>query len=139
MGLYLMQEAGFELPSSWVDASVNMLEYPRPWGTLRVGLSRIAHEGKALFVLTEERLVEQRRKFPGFELLERKECVASGLSCIEIITRHDEPVGRRYHRSLFFLLGSNLLVLLVAGAASHSDEVDAIFLRAVSTMVLQSR
>lgn len=67
MGLYITQEAGFELPANWIDASVNLLEYTRPEGTIRVGLSRTERGGKDLAKCLEERLVEQRRKLPFFD------------------------------------------------------------------------
>lgn len=138
MGLYMTQEAGFELPAGWLDASVNVLEYARPGGSIRVGVLRTPRDGKGLEACVEGRLTEQRRKLPFFELEGRAARTAGGQPAIEVRARHEESSQKTYHRSLSLVLGGQFLVLLASGPEGLREEIDAIFERAASTVTLRS-
>jgi hypothetical protein len=138
MALYMTVEAGFELPAGWVDASINVLEYARPGGALRVGLLRALREGKDLEVCVEGRLTEQRRKLPYFELIGKAARTAAGQAAIDVSARHEESAQKTYHRSLCFVLGKQFLVLVASGPEAHREEIDAIFERAATTAALRA-
>ncbi len=138
MSLYMTQEAGFELPAGWIDASITLLEYTRPGGPIRVGLSRTERGGKDLPALMEERLTEQRRKLPFFEIIGRAERTVAGLGAMVVNAEHEEASQKMYQRSLSFVLGGRFLVLGVSGPTSHRVEIDAIFDRVVPTITLRT-
>ncbi|MDI3291216.1 DcrB-related protein [Polyangium sp. 15x6] len=139
MGLYITQEAGLELPANWTDATVNLLEYPRPEGTIRVGVSRTEQGGKDFTACFEERLVEQRRKLPFFELVARSDRLCAGLSAIDSKVHYEASSQKVVQRSLSFVIGGRFFVLGVAGTLSQEAEVDAIFERVASTVTLRAR
>ncbi|MDC3956784.1 DcrB-related protein [Polyangium jinanense] len=139
MGFYQTQEAGFELPANWTDASINMLEYPRPEGLIRVGLSRAERGNRDLAASLEEVIVEQRRKLPFFELLGRVDRVCGGLPGIDTRVTYEESSRKVYQRALSFVIGGRFFVLGVKGTATQEAEVDAMFERAASTFTLRAR
>ena len=137
MGLYMTQEAGFEVPAGWLDASVNVLEYTRSGGAIRVGILRTPRDGKELEACVEARLTDQRRKLPHFEVCARSARLVAGLSAVDVGAKHVEGSLTMYHRSLSFVLGKQLLVLLTSGPEAHREEIDAIFERAASSVALR--
>lgn len=139
MSLYITQEAGFELPANWVDASVHLLEYARPEGKIRVGLSRTERGAKDLSACYEERLVEQRRKLPFFEIVGRGERLCAGVAAIDARMTFQDASQKMVQRTLSFVIGGRFFVLGVTGALAQEAEVDAIFERAASTLSLRQR
>ena len=97
MPFYHTQEAGFDIPAGWTDGSVNVLEYPRPEGLIRLVLARTPEGGKPLSALVEARLVEQRRQLPFYELTRRAEALTAGVPSIETVATFEwsEPLLRR--------------------------------------------
>lgn len=138
MALYMTQEAGLELPAGWIDASINLLEYARPGGPIRVGVSRTERGAKDLSACVEDRLTEQRRKLPFFELEGKSARTVAGQPAIEVLARHEEASQRTYHRSLSLVIGKRFLVLIASGPEAHRAEIDAIFERAASTLALRA-
>jgi hypothetical protein len=138
MGLYMTQEAGFEVPADWLDASVNVLEYARSGGPIRVGLLRTQRDGKALEACVEDRLIEQRRKLPLFELCGRSSRTVAGQPAVDVGAKHAEGSQTMYHRSLSFVLGKQFLVLVTSGPEAHREEIDVIFERASSSVALRA-
>ncbi|MDI1436345.1 MULTISPECIES: DcrB-related protein [Polyangium] len=139
MSLYITHEAGFELPANWVDGTVNLLEYARPEGTIRVGVSRSERGGKDLAACVEERHVEQRRKLPFFELLGRSERLCAGLPAIDVKVTYEDSKQKIYQRTLGFVIGGRFVSLGVTATLSQQAEADAIFERAASTLSLRAR
>jgi len=139
LSLYITQEAGFELPANWVDGTVNLLEYTRPEGVIRVGVARNDRQGKDLAGCVEERLVEQRRKLPFFELLGRSERLSAGLPAIDVKVTYEDAKQKTYQRALSFVIGGRFVSLGVTAPLSQQAEADAIFERAASTISLRAR
>jgi hypothetical protein len=139
LSLYITQEAGFELPATWVDASINLLEYARPEGTIRLGLTRYERGTRDLAACLEERLVEHRRKLPFFELLGRSDRLCAGLPAIDASFTYEDASQKMVQRSLAFVIGPRFFLLGVMGATAQQAEVDAIFERAASTLSLRAR
>jgi len=139
MGLYLTQEAGFELPANWLDASINVLEYARPEGKLRVALSRTERLGQDLAASMQDRLVEQRRQLPFFELLERSDRLTANIPSVDTKVTFEESSQRVYQRSLSFVMGTRFYVLGVSASEAMRAEVDAVFERAVTTLSPRQR
>lgn len=135
--MYRTHEAGFELPAGWIDASVTMLEYDRPGGMLRLGVSRALHGEKDLDASVSERLVEQRRGLAHFELLGRAARTVAGAPAIDVKATHRDTSGTVYQRSLALSTGAKIVTLVASGPEAHRGEVDAIFERATSTLALR--
>lgn len=139
MGLYVTQEAGFEVPAGWNDASMNMLEYARPGGTIRLAVVRVEKRSKELAALMDERLQDLRRRLPMFELLGRSERLVAGLSSVDVSMSYAESSKGMYQRSLAFVIGPRMLVLSVTGEIGLREDVDGILERAAASMALRQR
>lgn len=138
MGFYQTNEAGFDVPAGWVDASVNRLEYDRPGGPLRIGITRAPREGKDLTTLVGERLVEQRRGLHSFELLGRADRLVGGVPAVDLQVKHADATGRAYHRTLAIAVREKLVLVVVSGLEAHRAELDALFERVASTLEVRA-
>lgn len=138
MAFYVTHEAGLTLPAGWVDASINRLEYDRPGGTIRIGITRQERGKRDLETCASERLVEQRRGLPSFELLGRSSRVAGGVPAADLQVAHEDAAGKTYHRTLLMILGEKVVLLVVSGPAGDRASVDAIFERAAATVEVRA-
>lgn len=134
MGEYRTQEAYFELPPGWLDASINTLEYPRPEGKLRLIVTRIPSGKDTLAKLVDDRLVEQRRRLPFFELIERQEKTISNTACSEIAIGFRDGETPMLQRAVSFLIGSRLVVFAAMGKRAQEAEVTALLGRALDSL-----
>lgn len=139
MPFYRTQEAGFEIPSGWVDGTVTALEYKRPEGLIRVLVARTVTDGKPLGQLVDMRLQDQRRQMPFFELERRAEGLTAGVPSVEVVATHREGEQESYQRALCFIMSGKLMVLSVNGALKLRGEMDAIFERVSATVQQRPR
>jgi hypothetical protein len=102
-------------------------------------LSRYERGGKDLSACLEERLVDQRRRLPFFELLRRSDRLCAGLPAIDAAFTYEEASQKTYQRTLAFVIGGRFFMLGVIGTLAQQAEVDAIFERAASTLALRPR
>jgi hypothetical protein len=127
MPFYRTQEAGFEIPSGWVDGTVTALEYKRPEGIFRVLVARNVTEDRPLSELVDMRLADQRRKLPFFELERRAEGLTAGMPSEEVVATFREGEQQSYQRGVSFIVNRMLLVISVNGPVALRGEMDAIF------------
>lgn len=139
MPFYRTQEAGFDIPSGWVDGSVNALEYRRPEGIFRLLVARTVTEGKPLADLVEMRLTDMRRKLPFFELERRAEGVTGEMPSVEIAATFREGEQELYQRGLCIVFNGIFLVISVHGPLRLRVEMDAVFERVSATARPRSR
>lgn len=131
---YRTQEAYFELPSGWVDASVNTLEYARPEGTLRLVVTRVPRGKDKLDKLVEDRLVEQRRRLPFFEVKGRQDKTISNTPCAEILIGYRDGDTSMLQRTVSFVIGSRFVVFAAVGRLDQEVEVTALLDRALDSL-----
>lgn len=139
MPFYRTQEAGFDIPSGWVDGTVTALEYRRPEGLIRVLVARTVTQGKPLGELVDMRLTDQRRQLPFFELERRAEGLTAGVPSVEVAATFREGEQESYQRGLCFILNGMLMVVSVNGALRLRGEMDAIFERVSATVQVRPR
>jgi len=136
---YATQEASFELPSGFGDASLNRLVYKRPTGDTHLVVSRAPGQGKTLEQLTTIRLREQQRALPYFELGQRSERLVAGAAVADVSLFYADAERKLYQRSASFLIRGNLLLLAIQGTATARDEIDRMFEHALATVVFRQR
>ncbi len=136
---YATQEALFEIPTGYGDASLNRLVYKRPTGAVHVVISRTPAQGKTLAQLTAIRLRDQQRALPFFELGQQSERLVSGAPTADVSLFYADADRKIYQRSASFLIGGNLALLAVQGPAAAREEIDGMFEHALGTLVFRQR
>jgi hypothetical protein len=134
MPFYRTQEAGFDIPSGWVDGTVTSLEYRRPEGLIRLLVARTVPEDKPLAELVEMRLADLRRKLPFFELERQAEGLTGGMATVEVVVTFREGEQQSYQRGLCFILDRKFMVLSVNGPVALRGEMDVMFGQASATL-----
>lgn len=136
---YATQEALFELPVGYGDASLNRLVYKRPTGAIHVVVSRTPSQNKTLAELTTIRLRDQQRSLPYFELGQRSERLVAGAPASDVSLHYADADRKVYQRSASFLIAGHLVLLAAQGPATAREEIDAIFEHALTTLVFRQR
>lgn len=127
-----------ELPAGFRDATVNSLVMKRPGGDVTLAVTRIPAEGRTIGVLTEERLKDQKRRLPRFELVKNEPAWVVGLETRDVTIRYADGERTLLQRTASLIVGDRLIVLVVWGLLALEAEIDRIFLKATSTVSLRS-
>lgn len=131
---YRTQEAHYELPSGWVDGSVNTLEYEHAAGTIRLIVTRVHPDKPSLEELVDDRLAEQRRKMPFFEQLDRHAKTVSHTPCVDVTITFRDGDTRMFQRSLTLIVGKRVVTMASHGPAEARADITGLFERVVSTL-----
>ena len=129
-----MQEGVFDLPTGYVDATINTLVFRRPNGDLSLVVSRSPTQKKTLPALTTERLREQSRRLPHFELGRDEGRTLSGREARDITVRYFDGQQAVQQRSVSFLADGVLLVVVVSGPTRAEADIDSLFEKTLATL-----
>lgn len=136
---YATQEAMFELPAGFGDASLHRLVYKRATGNVHVVVSRTPGQNKTLEQLTTIRLRDQQRSLAYFELGQRSERLVAGTPAADVSLFYADADHKIYQRSASLLVTGTLVLLAVQGPAASREEIDGIFEHALGTLVFRQR
>jgi hypothetical protein len=136
--IYRTHEAQYELPSGWVDGSVNTLEYALPAGNIRLIVTRAHPDKPNLEALVDDRIADQRRKMPFFEQLDRHGKTIAKTPCIEVAITFRDGDKRMYQRSLTLIVGKRMVVMAAHGPDELRSEMVSLFDRVLGSLVVRN-
>lgn len=133
MASYEIDEARMSVPDGWEDRTVNSLEYDDAPGVLKVIMSRHRRGDRTLERMTEDVLVDMRRRVAGFELVNKRAIELDGESALEVHIRFRDGALDVDQRSFWFVVGGKCVTLGVVhsrpleGEGGRSAEAAKLF------------
>ena len=136
MADYHFDEAVIDLPSPWVDKTIQAITIPLDDGA-KLGVT-VSREDVGLAAklesLVDRAIADQERKLAGFELVSRVESSAAGEPAVDVVVkwRHDNsPI---YQHQLFVKSLDKLLVFTGTTLWKHRDHCEGVVQRIAESL-----
>lgn len=141
MADYFFDEGAMDLPGTWTDRTVHVLEAPASTGGkhgLMVTREALA-PGADFTSVVEDRLAQLPRALRGYKLIGRRESVVGGLPAVEIKLSWKSPEGMMFHHLAYVGLYSSVLTFTASCRAALEDDCEAVMAGVLASVRFRER